>query len=91
MAEKIKISWHHYTMNLSHGCTKQSPACEHCYAESYDKRKLLDSEPNWGPTAPRLFFDLEKKRKEALRWSRAAEKAGERRPAQGVLEPEGAA
>ncbi len=45
MADKTKISWHHYTMNLSHGCTKQSPACEHCYAESYDKRKLLDSEP----------------------------------------------
>jgi protein gp37 len=38
MAENSKIEWTTHTFNPWVGCQKVSPACEHCYAESWAKR-----------------------------------------------------
>lgn len=38
MAENSKIEWTHHTFNPWVGCTKISPACDHCYAEGWAKR-----------------------------------------------------
>lgn len=38
MAEHSKIEWTDHTFNPWVGCTKISPACDHCYAESWAKR-----------------------------------------------------
>lgn len=38
MAEESKISWTDATMNFWLGCTKVSPACDGCYAETWAKR-----------------------------------------------------
>ena len=38
MAENSAIEWTHHTMNFWVGCTALSPACDHCYAESWAKR-----------------------------------------------------
>jgi protein gp37 len=48
-----KIEWTHHTFNPWWGCVKVSPACEHCYAESFSKRTGHDV---WGPNKPRRFF-----------------------------------
>lgn len=38
MAEITSISWADATLNFWIGCTKVSPACDHCYAEQWGKR-----------------------------------------------------
>lgn len=38
MAENTKIEWCDHTFNPWVGCTKVSPACDHCYAEGWAKR-----------------------------------------------------
>ena len=38
MSANKKIEWAHHTFNPWVGCTKVSPACDHCYAESWAKR-----------------------------------------------------
>ena len=38
MTDTTKIEWADYTWNPWVGCTKVSPACDHCYAESWAKR-----------------------------------------------------
>lgn len=38
MAENSKIEWTDHTFNPWLGCTKVSPACDRCYAESWAKR-----------------------------------------------------
>ena len=38
MAENSKIEWCDHTFNPWVGCTKISPACDNCYAESWAKR-----------------------------------------------------
>src|SRR4029077_10021712 len=38
MGENSKIEWTNHTFNPWTGCTKISPACDHCYAESWAKR-----------------------------------------------------
>jgi protein gp37 len=38
MAENTAIEWCDHTFNPWVGCTKVSPACDHCYAESWAKR-----------------------------------------------------
>ena len=54
MSESTKIEWCDATINFWHGCTKVSAGCKNCYAERYDKRKLLSSETHWGKGKPRL-------------------------------------
>lgn len=38
MGENTKIEWATHTFNPWVGCTKVSPACDHCYAEGWAKR-----------------------------------------------------
>jgi protein gp37 len=50
MAEYSKIGWTDHTFNPWTGCTKVSPGCDHCYAESWAKRSGI---VGWGPAAAR--------------------------------------
>lgn len=75
MAKNSKIEWTHHTFNPWWGCTKISPACNHCYAETWAMRvgrKL------WGAKAPRRFLS-EQHWREPYRWNREAERDGEHR------------
>jgi protein gp37 len=45
MGQHTTISWTHFTFNPWVGCTKISPACDACYAESWAKRSGLVT---WG-------------------------------------------
>lgn len=45
------IEWTDYTFNPWIGCTKVSPGCAHCYAETRDQRFAKGI--HWGPGAPR--------------------------------------
>ena len=38
MATKTKIEWTDATWNPVRGCTKISPGCKHCYAETFAER-----------------------------------------------------
>lgn len=49
MAE-TSIEWTDFTVNFWWGCTKVGPGCDHCYAETWDKRTGGD---HWGPHADR--------------------------------------
>lgn len=69
------IAWADYTFNPWWGCEKVSPACAHCYAESWAKRT---GQAIWGKDAPRRFFGP-KHWNEPLKWDRKAHEAGERR------------
>lgn len=53
MAENSGIEWTHHTFNPWIGCTKISPACDHCYAEAWDARGLQGQATRWGPHADR--------------------------------------
>ena len=39
MQQTTKISWTHHTWNPVHGCSKVSPGCDRCYAETLSLRK----------------------------------------------------
>jgi protein gp37 len=72
MGETTGISWTDHTFNPWWGCTRVSPGCENCYAETFDKRIGGD---HWGPGKPRRTFG-EKHWNEPLRWNRQHEKDG---------------
>lgn len=38
MGDKTKIAWADATLNPAYGCSRVSPACEHCYAEAQAHR-----------------------------------------------------
>ena len=48
--ENSKIQWCDHSWNPWHGCLKVSPGCQHCYAETIDKRWGKDV---WGPGSKR--------------------------------------
>jgi protein gp37 len=48
-----KISWTDHTFNPWEGCTKVSPGCLHCYAETRNARFGGGEAPNWGAGKPR--------------------------------------
>lgn len=51
MAEHTAISWADATFNPWIGCTRVSPACDHCYAaRDNERRKWV---PGWGTGVPR--------------------------------------
>ena len=52
MAENTKIEWATHTFNPWIGCTKVSPACDHCYAEELMDRRYRRVQ--WGSGNPRL-------------------------------------
>jgi protein gp37 len=49
MSANSKIEWTDHTFNPWIGCTKVSPGCANCYAESYDKR--TSGGKHWGKGA----------------------------------------
>lgn len=66
MSEKTGISWADSTWNPWHGCTKVSPGCKRCYAESWRFRLA-----EWGPTAPRVRTSASYW-KQPLKWNQEA-------------------
>lgn len=84
MGKNTAISWTHHTFNPWWGCEKVSPACAHCYAETFAKRtgwatgSPSGKPPLWGAGSERRFFG-DKHWNEPLKWNREAEAAGERR------------
>lgn len=75
MAKDSKIEWTHHTFNPWWGCAKVSPACKHCYAETWAKRV---GSAVWGKSAPRRFF-TDKHWKEPLVWNEEAKRENGRR------------
>jgi len=79
MGQDSKISWTTHTWNPWWGCTKidGSPACEHCYAETFSRRVGFSDLPTaskfpiWGAQAQRRFFG-DKHWNEPLKWNEAA-------------------
>jgi protein gp37 len=75
MGKDSKIEWTHHTFNPWWGCIKVSPACKHCYAETWAKRVGMSL---WGAGTDRRFFS-DAHWQQPQRWNREAELAGERR------------
>lgn len=75
MGKNSSIEWTHHTFNPWWGCTKVSPACQNCYAESIARRY---GHGVWGAKAPRRFFG-EDHWKEPLRWNAKAQSEGRRK------------
>jgi protein gp37 len=69
-----RIEWTHHTFNPWWGCVRVSPACQHCYAETFAKRVGQDV---WGVDKPRRFFG-DKHWAEPVKWNAEAARAGER-------------
>lgn len=76
MAENTKIEWCHHTFNPWRGCTKVSPGCENCYAETMSGRnpKVLGV---WGPSGTRVVA-AKAQWKLPVKWDREAKAAGVR-------------
>lgn len=73
MAETTEISWADATFNPWIGCSKVSPACDHCYAERDNgRRKWVDG---WGPGVPRRRT---KTWNAPRQWDRKAQETGYR-------------
>lgn len=75
MGAKTSIKWTDATFNPWWGCTKVSPGCDHCYAESFDKRV---GGAHWGKGEPRRILS-DDCWKGPLKWNREAEINGVRR------------
>lgn len=68
MGQNSSIEWTDHTFNPWWGCTKVSPGCKHCYAETLSNRYGNDV---WGPRKVRRTFG-EKHWHEPLKWHRFA-------------------
>jgi protein gp37 len=75
MGKNSKIEWTHHTFNPWWGCVKISPACKHCYAETWAKRVGSDV---WGADAPRRFFS-DAHWRQPLKWNAESVLEGARR------------
>lgn len=73
--EGTGISWADLTFNPWIGCTKVGPACDGCYAETWDARHLHGPESHWGVGAPRKRTSIQNWNK-PQRWNRIAAEAG---------------
>ncbi|HEX5426598.1 MAG TPA: DUF5131 family protein [Candidatus Acidoferrales bacterium] len=74
MGDNTTIAWADATFNPWIGCTKVSPGCDHCYAESQDNRWGNDS---WGKGKPRRITS-DANWKKPLQWQREALLSGKR-------------
>jgi protein gp37 len=74
VGEKTNIAWTTSTFNPWIGCTKVSPGCNNCYAESLNHRWGDD---NWGKGKPRRIT-ADANWKKPLQWNREASGGGER-------------
>lgn len=68
MSEDTKIQWATHTFNPWEGCTKVSPGCLHCYAETRNHRFGMD---NWGKGKPRRRTSAATWRN-PVKWNKAA-------------------
>lgn len=68
MGANSGISWTDHTFNPWWGCEKVSPACTHCYAETFSKRTGFDI---WGSKSSRRFFK-DPHWNEPIRWNKEA-------------------
>ena len=78
--KNTSIEWTDHTLNFWWGCTKVSPACTHCYAETVAKvfgKRLFGSTPTWGAGQPR-YERIAAARKEALAMNKRAQKAAQK-------------
>lgn len=53
MGANTSIAWATHTFNPWIGCTRVSPGCVNCYAETQDARGLYGGTKHWGPGKPR--------------------------------------
>lgn len=76
MAENSGIEWTNHTFNPWRGCTKVSPGCAHCYAETLSGRnpKTLGM---WGSQGTRVVA-AEAQWRLPLKWNKAAKESGRR-------------
>lgn len=74
MARDSAIEWTSHTFNPWWGCTKISPACAHCYAETWAKRTGHEV---WGTDATRRPLS-DRYWNQPLRWDREAVRSGRR-------------
>lgn len=72
MGETTKISWTDHTFNGWIGCTKVSPGCDNCYAETLNSRWGKD---NWGKGKPRRTT-ADSNWHQPLKWDREAADQG---------------
>lgn len=75
MGDTTAIAWTDHTFNPWMGCTKVSPACDHCYAEALSKRT---GKAQWGDDAVRVVTS-DGYWKNPAKWNAAAERDGVRR------------
>lgn len=68
MSIKTIIAWTNHTFNIAWGCTKISPGCANCYADTLSTRYGHDI---WGPKKPRRTFG-EKHWAEPIAWNQLA-------------------
>ena len=72
MGKATGIEWCDHTYNPWMGCTKVSPACDHCYAEAQEDARYGRVE--WGGPRRRTS---ETTRRAPYRWDREAAAAGD--------------
>lgn len=65
MGQDSKIEWTRHTFNPWWGCERVSPACKHCYADTWAQRLALDL---WGARKERRTFS-DKHWAEPLKWN----------------------
>lgn len=75
MGKNSKIEWTHHTFNPWWGCVKVSPACKHCYAETWARRVGHNV---WGGRSSRRFFS-DRHWAEPVKWDKEAALDGVRR------------
>jgi len=74
MGEVTAISWTDHTFNPWIGCTKVSPGCDHCYAETLATTRM---QRQWGPGAERRRTSVANWHL-PIRWNKQAVKDGRR-------------
>jgi protein gp37 len=72
MSANTKIEWADHTFNPWIGCTKVSPGCAHCYAETRSKRT---DKVEWGKGKPRKRTS-DANWKLPVRWNKLAGQVG---------------
>ena len=69
MSANSAIEWTDHTFNPWWGCQKVGPGCDHCYAETLDKRT---GGQHWGPGAERRRTSV-KNWHDPVRWNKQAD------------------
>ena len=75
MGKDSQIEWTHHTFNPWWGCDRVSPACKHCYADTWSRRVGYDI---WGRDEPRRTLS-DAYWRQPVAWDREAASDGVRR------------